>query len=214
MEVSLTREASHNAIFADSNFTDVIEAAAEHRELMHFIGVVVRRCKRREDLSGTLMGTLIKMVEVRRRPRAQGLVNRLERLYETYNPGNLRGCIIEAMVMERLRFRYQSPYWADNVFLSVNGSYTTTTSIDALGWDPVNRVGEAHDCKARAKDCSPVWLNELLDELPKHGFRVGLATTDSGTTAKEVLKKLGVLKTDRLTVVGPETWWTGLPLQP
>lgn len=216
MQVTVRRDASHEAIFRDERFEDLVEATGEHEELMQFVGAVVRRCTDRRVLAKSAMSLDGRIVQPRRRARAQQIVNGLDALYAMFDPGNVRGCVIEAMVISRLRLRYSMSLLEDNVFVTVTDGgkdYTTSTSVDAFGWDGEARRGEAHDCKAKASECDAAWLNELLDNLLACDIRVGVATATSGGNAKHVLRDAGVRRIERLAVLGPEDWWGRVPLQ-
>ncbi|HEY7933601.1 MAG TPA: hypothetical protein VID48_07230 [Solirubrobacteraceae bacterium] len=147
----------------------------------------------------------------RSRATAVTLARLFERLYKRFDAGNVRGCLIEAMVETRLRARYADAgsQLDNNVFVTLsNGAkYRTSTSVDVVGHDGYR--GECHDCKARGRYVDTEWITELVAHLVPHQFRIGVATAESAPTAR---RAMGAGISQTVTVTGPESWWDGLPL--
>ena len=221
VRVTLERDAAHTDIFEDDDFVDVIEAAARSREMVQFLGAVVRRFESSDEIRAGKAGGGVNLERFaneffgrsRARTGAQLVVRPIERLYERHNPGNLRGTFIEAMAERRLRVRYYDGQLSNNVFLVLSNGvdYRSRTSVDVVGHD--GTVGECLDCKARAKNVDAELIKELVAEAAPRGFAIGLTTSDSAPTASSDLRRLG-LDPDSVHVVGPERWWDGLPLRP
>jgi hypothetical protein len=139
----------------------------------------------------------------------------LTALYTTWSGrlGNLRGALIEGLVLAQLDTRYSLNRLADNVTLTLeNGiEYTSITTIDVVGWDG-NR-GECHDCKARAKRVDIGLVRDLEQNLPQPEFRVGVVTTDSGPVMAAALRELGYVPAPGTELIPLERLWDLAPLQ-
>ena len=90
--------------------------------------------------------------------------------------------------------------------LSNGVQYKTSTSLDVAGYD--GSRGECHDCKATAQRVDAGWIEELVDKMVPHDFRIGVATAESARVAAH-----GMRVPAAVTVTGPDTWWEDLPLQ-
>jgi hypothetical protein len=222
MRVTLTADRDHQAIFDDEDFQRVVEEAGRSKAMLQFVGAAIRRYEDREQVLRGRAGGDQNMEafaatfhrDSRARATAVSLARSFAQLYERFDPGNARGCLIEAMVQTRLRSRYDGPQALldNNAFVTLaNGvEYTTSTSVDVVGHD--GGRGECHDCKARGRNVETAWIAELVAELAPHRFRIGVATADSTSAASQQMTTSGFQIPAAVTVTGPESWWDGLPL--
>jgi hypothetical protein len=219
MRVVLDAERAHQAIFEDEDFQFVVERASQGKAMLQFVGAAIRRYDGLQDVVHGKAGGDQNMEayansylrDGRSRSTGVDLARRFARLYERFDAGNVRGCLIEAMVEARLRVRYAGTQLENNVFVEVTNGvrYRTSTSADVVGHD--GQRGECHDCKARARNVEMPWIVELVTELTPHEFRIGVATADSAPAASHEMSSTARMP-HAVVVTGPESWWDGLPL--
>jgi hypothetical protein len=218
----VSRSEQYDAIHNDEAMTDIVEAVREHPHLLRLVAQLLREFQSLDQLRGLRSGRPSAHVFAQhyRSGRAVGrgvdkIVGGFDRLYMTFNEGNVRGAVLEALVESKIRSRYGG---ADHlltnnvVFRLSNGQeYVSSTSIDVIGFD--GERGECVDCKARSRAFAKPWIDELVANVVPRGLRVGLATADSTRTAERELKRNSV-STRNATIVTPDNFWQVLPLQP
>ena len=219
MKVSLDADRAHQEIFDDEDFQYVVERASQSKAMLQFVGAAIRRYDGLKDVVHGKAGGDQNMEayansyhrDGRTRSTGVDIARRFARLYKRFDAGNVRGCLIEAMVQAQLRMRYAGARLENNVFVELsNGvSYRTSTSADVVGYD--GQRGECHDCKARGRNVDMSWIAELVAELTPHEFRIGVATADSAPAASREMSGTAYLPRS-VVVTGPESWWDGLPL--
>jgi hypothetical protein len=117
------------------------------------------------------------------------------------------------MAYRKLRVRYAGEMLDNNVFVELDhepGSYSSSTSVDVCAYSA--STGEAHDCKAQAKNIDPQFVEELLREMAPYGFAIGVITAVSGSVATADLQRKGI-DLGRVAVLHSDRWWGGLPLR-
>jgi hypothetical protein len=223
MTLTLHRDPAFDAILGDACFIALAKDAALYRTVRAFISRAIIRYKDAADAesgpngNGFDIGTYGRLfagdqpseetlAAVRRAGEA------LTELLRSYDPGHVRGAVIEGLVETRLRVRYGGHILDNNVFLQFeNGAaYTTSRSVDVVGWDGDD--GECHDCKARARAFVPEWILELEDDVGPRGLAIGLVTADSFRPAQRALANNGIrLRT--ATLISLEKLWDLAPLR-
>lgn len=220
MKVTFDPDRCHQAVFDDDDFQFVIEQAAKSRQMLMFVASAIRDFENHKQLvhgkpgSGRNMESVANSFLKGKRARESGvaLSRKLAILYERFDPGIVRGCLIESMVEGQLRARYVGSELDNNVFIKLENSadYQTSTSVDVAGYD--GDRGEAHDCKAKGRSVETSFIDELVESLSPHGFRIGVATAESTRTAAQGMSRGGYRVPSSVTIAGPEQWWDGLPL--
>lgn len=203
MNVSVVaRETSLDHIQGDQRTAEMLDAALDRPRLLWLLLLAVReymtlqQLQRGKGEGAPSFGGVIARESFDRREaaRAERIHRALDALYSAYDPGQVRGAILEALVEQQLRGRYSGSgdLCENNVQIRIdNGaSHTTSTSIDVLGFDGI--VGESHDCKADSGQFQPTWVAELQEEVASRGLGVGLATADFKGTAERKLSRNGI----------------------
>jgi len=207
-------------ILEDENTQTIVDAVAQEAGLRAFLMSVIRDFKDRRELTAR-NPNLRKLANNyagsrSERSAADRLCRSIELLYARFDPSNVRGAILEAVVQRAIQVRYGggSDWLENNIAFRIERdgeTLTTSTSVDVLGIDMTAESGECHDCKVRARKVDADWLNELQDKLAPFGFRIGIATADSARVAKREMKLLGGLNAST-SVIAFDHWV--LPLQP
>jgi len=220
MKAVLHADRAHQVIFDDEDFQFVVEKANRSKAMLQFVAAAIRRYDGLEDVVRGKAGGGQNMEayansyhrDAGSQKAAVVIARRFAALYGRFEAGNVRGCLIEAMVETRLRARYAGGQLENNVFVELsNGvTYRTSTSADVVGHD--GQRGECHDCKARGRYVETEWVRELIAHLVPHQFRIGVATAESAPTASRAMSANGFQIPQSVTVTGPELWWEGLPL--
>jgi hypothetical protein len=218
--VPLEVEDAHQKIFGDSLVEQVVESVHAHRPLLAFLTSVLRSYKSADALK-TRNPSLRKFAAAQGAKRSERdaldrLCTAIERLYAKYDPGTVRGVIVEALVERTIKPRYggADDLLNNNLRFRVEdgsgNSHETSTSIDVIGVCGADKAGECIDCKVSSRAFKRSWVEELTDRVAPFGFRIGLATTDSPQTARQRLKSAGINIGGNTSLITPEHW--ALPL--
>jgi hypothetical protein len=221
MRVTFVRTATFDDIFADADFIALREKFDSEILVRRFVPAVIKQFwggPVRPD-SLTRYARYWASTHGTSDPDTPNVIteaaNLLDSLYSTWSGhlGNLRGALVEGMVLARLEPRYRANQLEDNATVTVeNGiNYTTPTTIDVSGWDG-NR-GECHDCKVRTKNVDLDLVRSLEDNLPQPEFRVGVVTVDSGAWMAKTLLGRGYAPAPITTLIPLEELWELAPLQ-
>lgn len=217
MNVRFDPDRCHQAVFDDDDFQYVIEQAAKNKDMLMFVAAAIRQFESHEEVVHGKLGSKRNMEsraneyfkDKRSRENGVAMARRFAALYGRFDPGTVRGCLIESMVEGRLRQRYQPSHLDNNVFVAV-ANYRTSTSVDVAAHD--GERGEAHDCKAQGRAVKTSFIDEMATNLIPHGFRIGIATAESTSVAMQAITSRGYTIPHTVVVTGPERWWDGLPL--
>jgi hypothetical protein len=213
----------YQAIFEDEATVAVTTIVGAHRRLLRLVVAVVREYRTEESLRNRdpslrkYARTYVR--EKSDRAPIDAICTSIEKLYREFNPDHVRGILIEAMLQDAIKTQYGGgkDLLDNNVKFAVlhNGDqYTSTTSIDVIGFSDDARIGECHDCKVRSKAFDKKWLLELIGSVAPLGFRIGLATADSEARALHALKDMGITLSPRYAVlITADRWPNLLPLQ-
>jgi len=215
-------ETAHRQIFEDESTALIVEATRAHPHLTAFVAQIIRTFTAQSALTSR-NPNLRQLSAVHQRGRhdraaAQRICASIEHLYDEFDPGNVRGVLLEAMVQQAIQSRYGGArdLLENNLQIEISAegkSHTTSTSVDVIGFDGDAEEGECHDCKVRSRDFDKDWLRELLSTVAPFGFRIGIATVDSAAVARRELARLGVHTTASGTLVTPDSLRL-LPLLP
>lgn len=224
MKVEFRRRPTFDAIFGDANFLALVDQFKAHALVRGFLVTAVKEnidgppANATFALYGRLWGTSHEDVgdEVAAEVEESGRL--LDELYLTHgqpNPGNLRGAILEGLVMEALRPRYGHAELQDNTEITIsNGVHYTSPPnqpLDVVGWD--GALGECHDVKMRAGRLVAPFIQHLADGLPYPTFRLGIVTTMSRFSVAGALKAQGYVAPARVTFIAVEDLLDFVPLQ-
>jgi hypothetical protein len=223
MEVkTLGVEAAHRRVFNDERTQAIVDAAHDRRHLVALVAAIIRSFTTAASLTDR-KPNLRQVGETHKsssgdRSAVKTICDSAEGLYADFNPGNVRGVLLEAMVQRAIQTRYggAGDLLDNNLEVEVCGggkSHRTSTSIDVIGVDDEADLGECHDCKVRSRDFDGEWLKELTGSVAPFGFRIGMATVDSERVAQHELGKIGIRPTGGATIVTPYRW-ADLPLHP
>jgi hypothetical protein len=220
------RETAHDTILNDSELMELVNEAVGHPNLIGFVASVISDFKSRESaLAGVGTGGITLRVFAERwgktteerRARAR-IVDLFESLYQRYEPGNLRGMIVEQIVQRRMPIRYggDNDVVENNAFFVIRNGGTFRShpnSIDVLAFDAVEERGECHTCKVQARDFAHEanFIERLVNEVAPRGIRIGLVCAQERKPAERKLREGGIpIGVARL--VTPEDWLS-IPLQ-
>src|ERR1700678_2558 len=139
MRVTLEPARDHQAIFDDDDFKVLVEHAGRSESMLQFIAAVIRSYRTHGEVVHGKRGSnqnaesfANRFFKGTRSRRAGVEIARLfARLYASFDPGTVRGCLIESMVEGRLRVRYAGGQLENNVFVALsNGTgYRTSSSV-------------------------------------------------------------------------------------
>lgn len=221
MRVTFAKTPTFDEIFADADFIALREKFRDEELVRQFVPSVIK------IFSGTLVGpdsferyaTFWSQSHRTSDPNTPAVVAEAARLLQRLHAswadhlGELRGALVEGLVLARLGSRYTGHKLEDNSHVTVtNGlNFTSSRTIDVSGWDG-NR-GECHDCKVRAKKVDLTLVHELEDNLPEPEFKIGVVATDSRLVMTDALRTLGYSPTSQTTLIPLEELWDLAPLQ-
>jgi hypothetical protein len=218
-------EDAHRVVFEDPLVEQIVETAhgPNKRPLIAFVTQALRDYTDAESLTGRKPSLRKLASKVQKSKSEQGPLDQIctgiEGLYRKFDPGAVRGVLLEALVERSIKARYGGgdDTLTNNLRFRVeddNGeSHETSTSIDVIGVCAKTDAGECIDCKVRSRSFKSSWVDELIDDVGPFGFRIGLATADSTRTARGRLKHRGITLRKGLVLVTPDNWTT-LPLLP
>lgn len=220
MKVSFDRTATFDEIFADPDFVALRERFASEVAVRQFVPSVIRQFREAPMPNGLARyANHWASSHPTSPPDMTAVITEtaalLAALYRTWagHLTNLRGALVEGLVLAQLESRYGQNQLEDNAVINLENDieYTSPTSVDVTGWDG-NR-GECHDCKTRAKWVGVSLVRSLEENLPEPDFRVGVVTTDSGPVMVTELKKLGYTPAPITELIPLEDLWELAPLQ-
>jgi len=212
-------------VFEDPLVAQVVDAAhhAQHqRPMIAFATQALRDYKDLDSLSQRKPNLRKLASKVQKRKSESGPLSLIcagiEGLYKKYEPGTVRGVLLEALVERSLKSRYggAKDILTNNMKFRVkegDKTHETSTSIDVIGVCATSDAGECIDCKVRSRSFKSSWVDELLDEVSPFGLRIGLATADSAQVARSRLKDKKITLRKGSVLVTPDNW-TALPLLP
>ena len=108
MKVTFESDRAHSEIFEDDDFQFVVEQAGHSKEMHYFVAASIRRYENREQVLHGKQGGQRNMESAAnrflkgRRSRSNGVAvtRKLAAVYGRFDAGNVRGCLIEALVHE------------------------------------------------------------------------------------------------------------------
>ena len=218
MRARYAKTATFDDIFTHGDFVALAGLAADPR-IVAFIAATIAQFRERPAVPDgirrygghwstsriTSMGGISHVVDQ--------AATHLTTLYASFEPGNLRGAVIEGLVMDRLRVRYEHNTCIDNAVITIeNGhTYISSTTIDANGWD--GNFGESHDCKMQAYSVDVALIQELEAGLPASHFKIGVVCASSRLVMATALSVNGYTPAAHTTLIALEDLPTLAPLQ-
>jgi hypothetical protein len=218
MRVTFAHEHHFDEIFGDADFATLTELIHGHEVARRIIAALLAAFRQRQRPDGIrrfandwarthpASPTDIEWI-------ADEIGPRLDKLYGRYDPGRVRGGLVERLVYHQIKPRYEHNTLADNTVATLSNGieYTTPTSIDVAGWD--GHLGEFHDCRARSDKLNLDLVRDLEANLPREHFAIGLVTLKSRVLMAKDLSDQGYVPTEQTTLIPLEGLWTLAPLQ-
>jgi hypothetical protein len=221
MNVTFERTPTFDAIFADADFAALREKFGAEPIVRRFVPSAIRQFIRGPAVPDGFSRYATWWARPHRTsdPATPAVITEaatlLDSLYATWSDhlGNLRGALIEGLVLAQLKPRYGQNQLVDNATITVSNEidYTSPTTVDVIGWDG-NR-GECHDCKMRAKWIDLAVVRSLEENLPQPEFRVGVVTAESRPALTAALQDLGYTPAPITELIPLEDLWELAPLQ-
>jgi hypothetical protein len=222
VNVEFRRRPTFDAIFEDDDFKTLAAVFLAERLVRGFVVMVVSEWTEAPNIGFATAGRIWGAPHVNGDPSTiDGVADAgrlLDRLYANHgfpNAGNLRGALLEGLVLESLRPRYGATNLSDNVEITItnNANYTSPANrpIDVVGWD--GNVGECHDCKMKPISLDAAFIKHLADGLPRPEFRLGVVTSMSEVTARASLRRQGYSPPAHVALIAVEQIIEFVPLQ-
>lgn len=195
MKVTFDRTPTFDAILNDPEFHALQQVFARNSTVRAFVSLAIRRIHRDPNKSGVVTMAATWRVNARDVMEAAGHLQSLYNAHGTLDASRLRGALIEGLVHWRLSGRYAPPCClTDNATLTVEdegSSYSSSTTIDVVGWDDAARLGECHDCKVQPHRVCHALIAELAQNLSPSHFKIAISTAVSRSSAIATLKRDG-----------------------
>jgi hypothetical protein len=218
-------EAGFAAILEDPQCLTIIDEIVSDRTLLLLVSEIIlsyytlTALKGAKGIEGPNVHRFAEVWTAPKKKQSAGrrIANAFVALYTAHNPDHVRGALLEGLVERKLAGRYgatDQQLVNNHKLRCINDdTYTTSRSVDVVGWDSGRRVGECHDCKVSSKEFKRGFIRELERDVVPRGFKVGLVTAHSRQTTLFSFKKKEI-ELRVAQIVSLERLWDLAPLQP